>query len=185
MSEADANEDGLFPISERRIEQVFLLILLAWIGILLSATRSLDSDSRLVPLLIGVPTFVLILIVLLPVNWTSVFDRVLPGSADSDEGHRLSDRISSDSGNSPAAEQQVALALIGWIIAAVVLIRVFGFYYTLPPYTFALTWYLKRDVKKALLVTVIFVTIVWFLFIYLFEQLLYRGMLDLPIPVFL
>jgi Na+/H+ antiporter NhaC len=185
MSDADGTSDGLFPISDRRIEQGFLLVLLAWVSILLYDTRNLSSDGRLMPLLVGIPTLTLILLMLVPVNWSQVVGRFLSQESGSEKTQRLSDRMSSESGNSPAEEQRVALTLIGWAIALVILIRVFGFYYTLPPYTFVLTWYLNRDVRKALLVTVVFVAAVWFLFIYLFEQLLYRGMLDLPLPVFL
>lgn len=184
MSGADETDDGLFPISERRIEQAFYLVLFAWVALLLVDTRALSFSAGLVPRLVGVPILVLIVLVLVPVDWTSVVDRYLPES-DADEPEDvdgLTDRMSTETGNPLGVEQRVAAELIGWTVALVVLIHAFGFYYTLPPYIFALTWYLKRDLRSAIVVTVVFIAVVTLLFLVLFEQRLFRGMIDLPHP---
>lgn len=186
MAEADSMDDGLFPISERRIEQGFYLLLLVWVGMLLVNTRSLGFSARLVPLIVAIPVLVLVLLSLAPIDWTVFLDRYVPSGPvkedQPEEVEGLTDRNEADTGNSPAVEQRLAAELVGWIVALAVLIHAFGFYYTLPVYTFALTWYLKRDLKSAIVVTVLFVATVTLLFLVLFEQILFRGMVELPHP---
>lgn len=181
------SSSGLFPISEHRIEQGFYLVLLVWVGLLMFFSLDLDFSSRLMPMLVGIPMLALIVLQLVPVDWNQLLDRLLPVSPASeteDAEVELAARTDDDRGHGPAEEQKTAVEMISWCLVLMVLVYLFGYYFTLPPYVFAFTWYFKRDLRAAAIVTVVFTVIVTLLFVVLFEQLLYTGIFDLPNPTF-
>jgi hypothetical protein len=184
VSDASGTEGGFLPVSKRSLEVLFYLAVLLWVGYLMLVSMEMSYSGKLVPMLVGVPVLLLTAVKLVPVEktrFTDLFGDTSTESADEPEEIGLSERMDV-SGNSPAREQRVAVEMIVWSVALMALVYYFGYYFTLPPYIFALTWYLKRDVRTAIIVTVLFTVVVTFLFIVLFEQLLYRGAFNLPNP---
>lgn len=189
MSQDTLIRDQVFPVSDQQIHQAFYLVLFAVIGALMIVSLGLSFRSRVVPMLVGVPTLVLIALQLLPVNVSKVFDWVLPVSlkprdADSGESAFFDGMSGGDVGFERGKQQQVALEMIGWCISLAVLVYLFGYYFTLPPYVFAFAWYFHRDVRRAVFVTIVFTVAVILLFLVLFDVSLYTGVLGLPNPLF-
>lgn len=184
MSDGEETRAGFLPVSKRRLEVAFYLGVLLWVGYLMVISMELSYSGKLVPMLVGIPVLLLTVFKLVPVDWSRLSNRFLSTSSEPDvesDDIGLSERMDAG-GNSPATEQRVAAEMIIWCVGLMVLVYYFGYYFTLPPYIFALTWYLKRDVRTAIAVTILFTVVVTFLFIVLFNQLLFEGVFDLPNP---
>lgn len=187
MSNDEAAGGGLFPIPQHRIEQGFYLVLFVFVIILMSLTGEWPFDSRLMPLLVGIPTLVLIGLKVLPVDLDAIVDRLNPLSIDAneDESVDLFDQGAEDAKYDPGTQQRIAVVMLGWSSALVVLLYLFGFYFTMPPYVFAFSWYFHRDVRKAGIIATVFTVGATLLFIVLFDVILYTGELGLPNPTYL
>lgn len=188
MTDETSRRGGVFPIPDRRIEQGFYLVLFIWVGYLMTITMQLQFTSRLVPMIVGIPMLVLIGMQLAPVNWSRLLDRVIPLSgpeSDDTESADFADRVSGGTRFGRAKQQHVATVMIGWIVALVVLLYFFGYYFVLPPYVFALSWYFYRDVRRATILAITFTIAATLLFIVLFDVALYTGALGLPNPIYL
>lgn len=183
----DGSDTGLFPIDDRHVEVAVYTTLLGYVLILMVESIDMSFSAKLVPMLVGVPLMLLIVLKLLPVTVLGTLERYLPLPSDESDGAEeigLADRLDDDAGHGPADEQRTAFAMVTWCIGLVVVLYLFGYYYGMPIYVFALTWYLNRDLKIAVVVTLLFVVAVTLLFVVLFEQLLYEGILGLPNPTF-
>lgn len=184
----DVTPGGIFPIDDRRLEQAFYLGVLVWVGSLMGLALQWSYKDQLVPFIVGIPTIALVLMQLLPVDWSGLLERFVTVSLEPDgpepgvEG--LLDGGEDDVGFDLAKRQRVATELIGWCVALVGLVYLFGYYFVLPPYVFAFFWYFYRDVRKAAVYALGFTVAVTLLFVVLFDVTLYSGALGLPNPTY-
>ena len=182
---------GLIPLSGRYLGALFFAGLLVWVGLLMYWSWPWDWDNKLFPLAVGTFAVVLTGIHIFWLLFPGVYDRLIPNlgflDEDEDDGvdEELSERVE-DTGvqsvRSKSEREVYELLMLGWVIVLPILLYFGGFGLMLPIYTFAFGLFFLRDVKMALLITVLISVFIWLLFVVILDVQLWDGTLGLIDP---
>lgn len=181
-------EPGLFDVDPVWFKIGFYLFLLLWLGyILVETTRYTRFEDTFFPYIIGVPIVILVLLQLVVIRYPEVVDRFKPDQQPlgANEGE-LQQRIAeaTDISSRPKDEKErYELVMLGWVIVLPFMMFYLGLGWTLFLYVFAFTWYFVRDLKLAILVTVIVVVFVQVLFLQFLDMIVLPGEFGLADPL--
>lgn len=190
MSPDDHRSDGdgtrgRLPMSvDAAFAGAFFVVLLGYLLVLMNVARTYDSENRLFPLMVGIPTGLFIV---------AYLGRLWYLGLDTDSSSARFDDLVDDAdeevieevqeGDESVMPRSSELYVAGTVIAATVGVYVLGFAYALPVYIFLIV-YRAKNARVALLVTVGFLAIAYVLFVVLLGTEPYRGILDLPHPFY-
>jgi hypothetical protein len=184
-----AAEEGLFPVDGKWFEIGFYVVLLGWLLYLLLETSSYDDfEDYFFPFLLGVPLAFAILVHLATLRYPWIVERLLPDEEQSAVQAEMEERVEEldlDAGpaRSAAERDRWEIYMIVWVALLAAMMYYVGMGWTIVVYTLALTYFLTRDVKKSVLVTLVVIVFIWVLFLQLLEMIIWRGTLGLPDPL--
>ena len=183
----------LLGIEGRRLDAAFTLVLLAFVGTLLVMTLDYGRQTRLVPLVIGVPTFAMLAALLamqLSPRLAAVAGRYAAGGLFEDFADRIDELELEDAeaDEAPPADPvsgRYELALVlGWVLVLFLLVVVIGF--LAGSFVYLLGFYRLRA-KQDWLRTVAYTVVVWVFAVVIFKAVLntplYEGLLGVEIPL--
>lgn len=180
-------------VDSRQFDRLFTAILLLMVGTQLALSLNYKGETRLVPLIIGVPTFCL-LTILLALQTSTRLANSLDGFSSTDvfgmenQVRNLNDSIDtarSDSDDpSSITQRRKDLALImSWMIVFFGLIFVLGFMLSIP--IFLLAFY-RLQASRSWPQTLIFTLVVWGFVVVVFKVVLgsplYSGLVKITLP---
>lgn len=180
--------ERLLTVDPSVLDRLFAASLFLFFGVILAMTPQYRPDSQLFPLVIGVPTFVLIGVLLL----VQSSDRVsaFVGRFSSGDVFEFDERFSNDTGSDRDDAETLTgrrtrlLAISGWMVLLLVLVVLVGFI----PATvaFLLGFYLLNTdlglVRSILYTAVCTVTII-LIFGVVMGMRFYEGLLGLSLPI--
>lgn len=183
----EAESEGVFPLSYGMFEfkVAFYGASLLFIGFLVVTGLMRFGDRDIIfPVLVAIPTIVLLVGHILFLAFPSLEDRLMPERGDtSGDGVPLVAQTDAEGegGGRPTGEtQRLALITIGWTVLLPVLVYYLGFAYGLPVYVFAFIWYYRGDPRLAAVVTVGFSVAAYVFFIRILGMIPWEGTLGLP-----
>lgn len=174
-------------INGEHFDRFFALVQFLFFGVLLAMTPQYGSDSRLFPLVIGVPTFLLFGVLLLT-QFSSRFADLVGSLATSDM-FGFEDQFGEQRAGEPAAETRLArrrrLAKISlWMLALFGLVFLVGF---LPATVLFLVgfyrFYAECGWVRSIGYTVVFTVFVVLIFDVVMGTPFYQGVLGIEIPL--
>lgn len=182
---------AVLTIDHRHFDRAFTVLLLAVIGVLLADTLQYRSDSQLFPLVIGVPTF-LLLAFLLAVQLVPRLRRLVERYAAADVFDL--DDVVSDLDDAPESGGQVerplsqerrsVIAVSLWTLALFVVVVLVGF---LPGTLAFLLVYYRYQADQSWARTVLYSGLMWGFVIVIFEIVLntpfYTGVFEVELPL--
>lgn len=185
--------ETLLSIDHRHFDRLFALLLLAFIGIMLVDTSEYSDDGQLFPLVIGIPTF-LLLVLLLALQVSSRLNALATRYTASDlfEVDDVMDELDEDvdegsvqTGHDSLQEERTNVILISlWTLALFGIIVLVGF---LPGTLIFLLVYYRFQADQSWLYTLAYSLIMWLFVIVIFEVVLgtpfYTGVLDVELPL--
>lgn len=186
-----ATEEGLFPLKSKWFRTIFYGAFLGWILYLLGTSMDWQWDNRLFPVIAGSLGIVLIVLQLANIHFPAFFERLAPEDSPGG-GSRLSKDVEgvtaemddeAENGRSRRTRERYELYMVAWILALPILMYFFGMALTIPLYVIAFTWFFLRDMKTAILVSLVLSVFLYFLFIVLLEVQLWEGTLGLFDPL--
>lgn len=184
MSDTTADTNGQMDrtIQEKAFVVSMYLGLLAYILVLLNIAIGYSTENRLFPLLIGIPTAILITAYIGIYLYTGPTQKkdITAKLEDATESEELSFESEPES----QLPSQVELIVTASSIAAVVLIYYIGFAYGLILYTLWFVNYFKKDWWLAVKVTLILAILAYILFVIVLGVRPYEGVLELPQPFY-
>lgn len=154
--------------------RIFYIILVIWLSYMLLQTREWNLfEDYFFPLLVGVPGLLLLILLF------SVEEIKQNGLQDTDDNQdKLVQEISDEERSS--LEPRKGLAAVGWVLAFPIVLYLFGLVWGLPMFLLIFSYYLLRDVKKSVGLTVIIVVFIYGLFFEMLNVLVWEGIFDLP-----
>ena len=185
----------VLSIEMTRLDASFTLLLLAFVGSLLVMTLEYGRQTRLVPLVIGVPTFVMLGVLLamqLSPRLASYADRYAAGGlfedfADQIDEIERDDVVASNEEKTDTFASRVELVrVLGWVVVLFILVVVVGF--LLGSFVYLVGFYRLRA-RQDWVRTVVYSVVVWVFAVVVFKAVLntplYEGLLgiDIPLPV--
>lgn len=184
MSHKDHQPDedsGRLPMSpDAAFAGGFFVVLLGYLFVILNVARTYDSENRLFPFLVGIPTGLFILAYLGRL-WYLGLDT---DSSSEGFGELVDDEVEEGDEEGDAIMPQASeLYVAGTVIAATIGVSLLGFAYALPVYIFFVVSR-SKNVKTALAVTLGFLVVAYVLFVILLGAEPYQGILGLPHPFY-
>lgn len=179
-----AEEGPLLPIDPRWLYAGFYALIGLWIVYLLATMGGWRWEDQVVPLLIGIPGILLVLIYLFRVRYPDVFARLNPVVRpvdEEEEGHldHLMDEVEeateTEAARTPKERQWIELVMMGWVIALPIVMQYLGFFIALPLYVFAFGIYFTGDTKRSLVISVLFTLFVYVFFVTILGARVYAG----------
>ena len=180
---------ALLSVDHDRFDRLFALLLLAFIGVLLADTFQYSDDGQLFPLVIGVPTL-LLLVGLLAVQLSSRLNEAASRYASSElfEVDEVVDELEEDDTDAEQRtlqEERVDVILISlWTLALFGVVLLIGF---LPGTLVFLLGYYRLQADQSWIRTVAFSLAMWLFVIVIFEVVLntpfYTGVLGVELPL--
>lgn len=178
---------GLLAVEGDVLDRVFAVLLFCFFGGLLAATPRYSPDSRLFPIVIGVPT-ILLLSVLILAQTSDRVGSLVDGFASSDL-FGLDERFSAGMGGSagrdePLAARRKRLAVMaGWMGLLFVLVVVVGFIPATIVFLVAFfRVYAGVGWPRTVGYTVVFTAMVVLVFDLVMGTRLYEGLLQIRLP---
>lgn len=179
--------DRVLTLEGDILDRVFAILLFLFFGVLLATTPQYSPDSRLFPIVIGVPTIILLSVLILA-QFSERFGALVGRYASSDL-FGLDDRFAGDladangEGEPLDARRKRLVILALWMCLLFALVVVIGFI----PATvvFLLAFYrVFADVgwPRTIGYTVVFTAIVVFVFDFVMGTRLYEGLLGIRLP---
>lgn len=163
-------------------ERLFYLFIFVWLGIILADATTWGRRDKLLPLLVGVPTGIILLIHLGSLQYPDIFSRLVPEQESAVEEPEVMEPAEIET-RSAAQQRRVAVKISLWIIVAAILAYLVGFVIALPIWIFTVSYALLDDLRQAIGVTVIFEILFYAIFIALLEMPLWGGVVSIPLPV--
>lgn len=192
----------LLTIDRRHVDAAFTLLLLAFVGSLLVQTVDYGPQTRLVPLVIGVPTAALLAFLLatqLSPRLAAVAGRYAAGDLFGDVANQLDEFDGADEGEAdgqgatdtaaPAGTTSSdgrleLLAVLGWVLALFGLVVVVGF--IVGTFAYLVAFY-RFQARQGWLRTAVYATVVWVFAVVVFKAVLntplYEGLLEVSVPL--
>ncbi len=184
--------DTVFSIDHEQFDRAFALLLLAFIGVLLADTSNYSDSGQLFPLVIGVPTALLLVLLLI----TQVSPRVRQfaskyAGADLFEVDDVMDEFEEDATSGISEERSLqserldVLVICLWTLAFFGTIVLIGF---LPGTLVFLLAYYRIQADQSIPRTLLFSLLMWAFVILIFDVVLntpfYTGVfgIELPLP---
>jgi hypothetical protein len=180
MSDESApEEESFFPFETDLLVKLFFLVVLVWgIYLALQIPTWDRRPDKIYPRLLVSGLLLLSAIQLVKMQFPGIADRIKPSTDEDSDAQELRENLNSSrdgSGRSRPERHKYELILSGWATALPILVYLFGFLYILPVYVFALTYYMERSLKKALLTTGIFSAFGYVIFLRLLNVPLWNG----------
>lgn len=163
----------------------FYLFLLLWISyIVYEASTYSRFNNYFFPMLVGFPVIILLLLNLIFVKYPGVVDRLTPQSQSGKEADMFADiEGMEESTRTKIEEYRYEIAMIGWIILLPVMNYFLGMGFSTLIYTFTLTYYLTRNLRTSIAVTLGVLIFVWILFIEILGMIIWEGTIPFPDPL--
>lgn len=175
---------GYFPLPYgiQAFRLVFYLLVLAFmLFLLVTGVQRFSVQDSVFPVLIGVPTVIIILFHLVLTAFPSLEDRLMPSRVDATETSLFEQTLEDqDTGRSLAERQRVGIITILWVIAFPIMAFYVGFAYAIPVYVFAFVWYFRGSLRIAAAITVVFSVATYIFFIAILGMIPWAGELGLP-----
>lgn len=178
----EQEEEGLFPFDTDLLVKAFFVVVLLWGIYLALQIPTFDREAdKVYPRLLVAGLLLLTAVQLAKMQFPGIVDRLVPEEASTDETQQLREELQETGGESRGRSRrerhkyEINISL--WVTVLPVLMFVFGFAYVLPPFVFALTYYMERSVPKALLTTGLFIAFGYVIFLELLNVPLWQGML--------
>lgn len=183
---------GLLAVDRTRLDAAFTLGLLAFVGTLLVQTSSFGPQTRLVPLVIGVPVFAMLAALLatqLSTRVASVAGRYAAGGlfedfADPRDEFDLGDPGEPDDAGPDLDARFELLAVLTWVSVLFGLVVVVGF--VLGTFAYLVAFYRLRA-RQDWVRAVGYSVLVWFFAVVVFKAVLgtplYEGLLGVEVPL--
>ena len=184
-----AEEAGLFPVDGKWFEIAFYAVLLGWLLYLLAETSTYDDfEDFFFPFLLGVPLAFAIVVHLVTLRYPWIVERLLPESEQSAVEADMEQRVEEldleeGPARTPSERDKWEIYMIVWVALLGAMMYYVGMGWTIVVYTLVFTYFLTRDVKKSIFVTLVVIVFIWVLFLQLLEMIIWRGTLGLPDPL--
>lgn len=166
----------LANISQRYLEAVFFLGLLAYSALLVWETRGYGPDARLFPLLVGVP---LIAMLVLQIVLLLLPDRLTPSGGGM--FNDISDEFTEveEDRDKPSTEVMIQreTSMMFWLIGVIIAIWLFGFLLAIPIFIFVFKYYYDRDLTQAIILASVIYVLIDIMFLRLLNFVLWGGLL--------
>lgn len=184
--------ERLLAVDRRRIDAAFTLVLLAFVGTLLVQTSGYGPQTRLVPLVIGVPVFAMLAVLLATqasARFAAVAGRYAAGSLFEDFSDRAEEFDLGDAGAEAGADASAdarmeLLAVLAWVAVLFALVVVVGF--LVGAFAYLVAFYRLRA-RQGWVRAVGYSVLVWLFAVVVFKAVLdtplYEGLLGVEVPL--
>lgn len=187
----------ILTLEPKWFDIAFTTVLLAFIGVLIVKGLSIDERAKWVPLVVAVPTFILLAVILLTLiseRVSNFTDQYAEESLFGVDEEKIPGRKDAASADEPASDREKALyryrkrQIIAFlsVIALLVMVYLFGFMASIPIFLVVLYRWWAGQSWLVTLVTTIFV---WLFVLVVFYTLLgvrlYKGVFNIDIMGFL
>lgn len=170
---SDAEDSGLFDVRYETMETLFHLAIWLWSLYLLFEAWGWDRRDRLVPL-IAISLLTCLVILRFGQLWTP---HLLPDRPSSDE---FNIDIGTASNRSKREQHVHILYMLFWIVFVTVLIFFVGYFNALVVFIMGFVYFFSRDLRKAVLMTVVTYLVNYVLFIIILDIYPWEGYFELP-----
>lgn len=154
-------------VNPRWVIILFSAFLLVWlIQMLVEAIQWTATEDYLFPMLVGVPTLILL-----------VFH--IARNLYSDHSTRNGGMEGANSGASAISKREIVLSAL--VVGFMILIYYSGFAISIPTFLFGTMYYLTRDLRKSLLSTVLVLALIYLLFVEILNMAMWTGALDIAL----
>lgn len=187
--------EPLLRVDDTQYDRLFTLVLTAFVAVLLALTLQYPSETRLMPLVVGVPTLVL-LVGLLVVQFSSRVAAMTGGLATGDvlgmedqvdevqsRAEGSADAAATADETEPFGGRMAVVAMSFWVLFLFALVLTIGFTVGIPAY---LVLYYRLRAGLSWVRTVVLTLFVWLfivvIFIYVLNAPLYPGVLGVTVP---
>lgn len=182
--EIDADEttgNWITSIQENWFDLLVYLFLLLWISALLYQVFGWNSRyDRFFPLFIGLPLAFFILFKIAFIISPNLKTKLYLDQAERISGSADDKKFTVDSNDKSvrdrAERRQIEIYMVVWTVALPFLLYYIGFL-IFPIYIFSFTWFFKKDIKTAIMITVIFSVMTFGLLVQLLGIRLWEGVL--------
>lgn len=181
--------ERILTIESEYFDRIFAAMLFLFFGVLLAMTPQYGPDSRLFPLVIGIPSFLLFGVLLL-IQFSSRFAELVGQFATSDlfafeeQFAEDKERETKDTEDSLLARRKRLVKITLWMVALFALVLLVGF---LPAtVVFLLGFYrLYADCgwRRSIGYTIVFTVLVIVIFNVVMGTQFYQGVLDIEVPI--
>lgn len=183
----------LFNVKRSYVDAAFTLVLLAFVGTLLVQTVDYGSQTRLVPLVIGVPIFAMLaflLVIQLSPRVATVAGRYAAGDLFGDVSEQMDELKRGRGGDANDAigtnldNRLELLVVVVWVLVLFALVGLVGF--IAGTFVYLVAFYRLRA-GQDWLHTVLYAVVVWLFAVVAFKAILntplYEGLLGIEVPL--